>query len=50
MEIIPNNASCNKGGGEGEVFDKRRLKYLFEFLQKLTSFQIYCKVDMTRLS
>ena len=50
MEIIPNNASCNKVGGEGEVFVKRRLKCLFEFLQKLTSFQIYCKVDMTRLS
>ena len=50
MEIIPNNASCNTGGGEGEVFDKRSLKCLFEFLQKLTSFQIYCKVDMTRLS
>ena len=49
MEIIPNNAS-SKGGGEGEVFDKRSLKCLFEFLQKLTSFQIYCKVDMTRLS
>ena len=50
MEIIPNNASCNTGGGEGEVFDKRSLKCLFEFLQKLTSFQIYCKVEMTRLS
>ena len=27
-----------KGGGKGEVFDKRCLKCLSEFLQKLTSF------------